>query len=267
MQKATARTAVLRKIKSDSGRKCQWAWGAIRFPPVPQSLLIEWLNGLVRVPIGGRPVVRTGVQVSVFSGRLHRIPRTYPRFWAGLRALKLPIYPFFGPAYRPGPPRFIRTAGRPLCVYSGVLAKSTLFQAAYILHTTRCGTHSKPTTLGDRRRPCAIEVTFNELHCLVDTALMISGPLATPDGFCRASAQRKIWAAEATMCGHPRGCAKLQAESGHIIECVCSVIYSRPSPYLVSSLSNDLLRSSQQIERIYQDVSLGAGVVARLGAR
>lgn len=66
-------------------------------------------------------MVRTGVQVSVFSGRLHRIPRTYPRFWAGLRALKLPIYPFFGPAYRPGPPRFIRTAGRPLCVYSGVL--------------------------------------------------------------------------------------------------------------------------------------------------
>ena len=66
-------------------------------------------------------MVRTGVQVSVFSGRLHRIPRTYPRFWAGLRALKPPIYPFFGPAYRPGPPRFIRTAGRPLCVYSGVL--------------------------------------------------------------------------------------------------------------------------------------------------
>ena len=33
------------------------------------------------------------------------------------------------------------------------------------------------------------------------------------------------------------------------------------------SLSNDLLRGSQQIERIYQDVSLGAGVVARLGAR
>ena len=90
-------------------------------PTVSQHLLIEWLNGLARVPIGGRPVVRTGVQVSVFSGRLHRIPRTYPRFWAGLRALKLPIYPFFGPAYRPGPPRFIRTAGRPLCVYSGVL--------------------------------------------------------------------------------------------------------------------------------------------------
>ena len=66
---------------------------------------------------------RAPVQVSVFSGRLHRIPRTYPRFWAGLRALKLPIYPFFGPAYRPGPPRFIRTAGRPLCVYSEVLPK------------------------------------------------------------------------------------------------------------------------------------------------
>ena len=72
----------------------------MRFPPVPQHLLVAWLNGLARVPIGGRPVVRTGVQVSVFSGRLHRIPRTYPRFWAGLRALKLPIYPFFGPAYR-----------------------------------------------------------------------------------------------------------------------------------------------------------------------
>ena len=95
----------------------------MRFPPVHLHLLIEWLNGLARVPIGGRPVVRTGVQVSVFSGRLHRIPRTYPRFWAGLLALKLPIYPFFGPAYRPGPPRFIRTAGRPLCVYSGVLGK------------------------------------------------------------------------------------------------------------------------------------------------
>ena len=91
------------------------------FPTVLQYLLIEWLNGLARVPTGKRPVVRTGVQVSVFSGRLHRIPRTYQRFWAGLRALKLPIYPFFGPAYRPGPPRFIRTAGRPLCVYSGVL--------------------------------------------------------------------------------------------------------------------------------------------------
>ena len=96
----------------------------MKFPPIPQRLLIEWLNGLARVPTGGRPVVRTGVQVSVFSGRLHRIPRTYPRFWAGLRALKLPIYPFFGPAYRPGPPRFIRTAGRPLCVYSGVLPTS-----------------------------------------------------------------------------------------------------------------------------------------------
>ena len=96
----------------------------MRFPLLSQHLLIEWSNGLARVPIGGRPVVRTGVQVSVFSGRLHRIPRTYPRFWAGLRALKLPIYPFFGPAYRPGPPRFIRTAGRPLCVYSGVLLAS-----------------------------------------------------------------------------------------------------------------------------------------------
>ena len=98
----------------------------MRFPPVPQHLFIEWLNGLARVPVGGRPVVRTGVQVSVFSGRLHRIPRTYPRFWAGLRALKLPIYPFFGPAYRPGPPRFIRTAGRPLCVYSGVLLSDAM---------------------------------------------------------------------------------------------------------------------------------------------
>ena len=98
----------------------------MKFPPVPQHLLIEWLNGLARVPTGGRPVVRTGVQVSVFSGRLHRIPRTYPRFWAGLRALRLPIYPFFGPAYRPGPPRFIRTAGRPLCVYSGVLSLPTI---------------------------------------------------------------------------------------------------------------------------------------------
>ena len=101
----------------------------------PQHLLIEWLNGLARVPIEERPVVRTGVQISVFSGRLHRIPRTYPRFWAGLRALKLPIYPFFGPAYRPGPPRFIRTAGRPLCVYSGVLlarGESVLSRGAMI---------------------------------------------------------------------------------------------------------------------------------------
>ena len=104
------------------------------FPTVPQYLLIEWLNGLVRVPIGGRPVVRTGVQVSVFSGRLHRIPRTYPRFWAGLRALKLPIYPFFGPAYRPGPPRFIRTAGRPLCVYSGVLLRPSPRQCNHLMH-------------------------------------------------------------------------------------------------------------------------------------
>ena len=105
----------------------------MRFPPVPQHLLIEWLNGWARVPTGGRPVVRTGVQVSVFSGRLHRIPRTYPRFWAGLRALKLPIYPFFGPAYRPGPPRFIRTAGRPLCVYSGVLSLCAIWNPLYFL--------------------------------------------------------------------------------------------------------------------------------------
>ena len=77
----------------------------MRFPLVPQHLLIEWLNGLARVPIGGRPVVRTGVQVSVFSGRLHRIPRTYPRFWAGLRALKLPIYPFFWTGLPAGTPK------------------------------------------------------------------------------------------------------------------------------------------------------------------
>ena len=65
------------------------------FPTVPQYLLIEWLNRLARVPIGGQPVVRTGVHAGIrFSGRLHRIPRTYPRFWADLRALKPPIYPF-----------------------------------------------------------------------------------------------------------------------------------------------------------------------------
>ena len=66
----------------------------MRFPTVPQHLVIEWLSGLARIPIGGRPVVLTGAQVSVFSGRLHRVPRTYPGFWAGLRALKPPIYPF-----------------------------------------------------------------------------------------------------------------------------------------------------------------------------
>ena len=141
----------------------------MRFSPVPQHLLIEWLNGLARVPNGGQPVVRTGVQVSVFSERLHCIPRTYPRFWAGLRALKLPIYPFFGPAYRPGPPRFIRTAGRPLCVYSGVLLDCIIEAARGRNKRTMTSPHLvtriylRPLTASCALPPSSLQV-FSVLH-------------------------------------------------------------------------------------------------------
>ena len=84
-----------------------------------------------------------GFRYPFFPGRLHRIPRTYPRFWAGLRALKLPIYPFFGPAYRPRPPRFIRTAGRPLCVYSGVLAsRPSCRELRHSKHAQKCSRYT-----------------------------------------------------------------------------------------------------------------------------